>query len=183
MNSRNGASIITRSILAITAAFFGVRANRVTGGDHLSDFMHGGAHIDAVGFRGEPVRQQRVHRRVEEDSDSTEDNHCRHGDRHFTGFGFDDRLGGRDRRGAADAATGADKPAGMFIEPENLLPEETGDKEGAGQRQYVNQDPADADVSNLGKRQTKTIKNDPRAQQILLGEKSPRRRRTAKFLG
>ena len=61
----------------------------------------------------------------------------------------------------------------MFIEPENLLPEETGDKEGAGQRQYVNQDPADADVSNLGKRQTKTIKNDPQAQQILLGENHP----------
>ena len=150
-----------------------VRADRMAGGNNLRHFMHGGAHIDPVGLRGKPVRQQRVHRRVEEDGDGTEDNHCSDGNRHFTGFGFDHRLGGEHGRRAADAAAGADQPAGVFIETKHFLAKEAGDEKGTGERQNVNQNTAHADVGNLGERQAKAVEDDPQAQQMLLGEDHP----------
>lgn len=119
------------------------------------------------------MRQQRVHRRVEEDGDGTEDNHCSDGNRHFTGFGFDHRLGGEHGRRAADAAAGADQPAGVFIETKHFLAKEAGDEKGTGERQNINQNTAHADVGNLGERQAKAVEDDPQAQQMLLGEDHP----------
>ena len=126
-------------------------------GYDLRHLMHRRAHIDAIGFRCEPVRQHRIHRRIEEDSQGTENDYRSHRDGHFTGFRLDDRLGSQNCGGAADAATGANQPAGMFVEAEDLLPEVTGDKKGAGQRQYVDSDTADADIGDLGERQAKTV--------------------------
>ena len=103
------------------------------------------------------MRQERINRRVQEDSNGTENHHRGHGDRHFAGLRFDDRFRRQDRCRAANAATGANQPTGMFIEAENLLPKKTGDKKGAGKRQYINHDTADANVSNLGERQAKAV--------------------------
>ncbi len=93
---------MTRSILAITAAFSSVRADRMAGGNHLRHFMHGGTHIDPVGLRVNQCASSGYYRRVEEDGDGTEDNHRGDGDRHFTGFGFDHRFGGEHSRRAAE---------------------------------------------------------------------------------
>ena len=119
------------------------------------------------------MRQQRVHRRVEEDGDGTEDHHRGDCDGHFTGFGFDHRLAGEHSRRAADAAAGADQPAGVLIEPKHFLAQEAGDEKGAGERQNVNQNTAHADVGNLGERQAEAVEDDPQAQQMLFGEDHP----------
>ena len=119
--------------------------------------MHRRPHINAVGFRRKPVRQEGVNRRVQEDGNGAENDHRGDGDRHFAGFRFDDRFGRQYRCRAADAAAGANQPAGMFIQAENLLPKKAGDKKGAGKRQHVNDDTAYADVGNLGERQAKAV--------------------------
>ena len=119
--------------------------------------MHRRTHINAVGFRREPVRQEGINRRVQEDGNGTENHHRGDGDRDFAGLRFDDRFRCQYRCRAADAAAGANQPAGMFIEAENLLPKKTGDQKGAGKRQNVNHDTADADVGNLGERQAKAV--------------------------
>ncbi len=111
---------MTRSILAITAAF-SASADRMAGGNNLRHFMHGGAHIDPVGLRVNQCAAA-VHRRVEEDGDGTEDNHCSDGNRHFTGFGFDHRLGGEHGRRAADAAAGADQQLVCLSRPNTFWP-------------------------------------------------------------
>ena len=95
------------------------------------------------------MRQQRVHRRVEEDGDGTEDNHCSDGNRHFTGFGFDHRLGGEHGRRAADAAAGADQPAGVFIETKHFLAKEAGDEKVLESVRTSIKIPSHADVGNL----------------------------------
>ena len=119
------------------------------------------------------MRQQRVHRRVEENGDGTEDNHCSDGNRHFTGFGFDHRLGGEHGRRAADAAAGADQPAGVFIETKHFLAKEAGDEKGTGERQNVNQNTAHADVGNLGERQAKAVEDDPVRSRCCLAKITP----------
>jgi hypothetical protein len=78
-----------------------------------------------------------------------------------------------ERGGAADAATGANQPAGMFVETEDLLPEETGDKKGAGQRQDVDGDTADADIGDLGERQAKPYKMMPSRNRCCLAKITP----------
>ncbi len=119
------------------------------------------------------MRQQRVHRRVEEDGDGTEDHHRGDGDGHFTGFGFDHRLAGKHCRRAADAAAGADQPAGVLIEPKHFLAEEAGDEKGAGERQNVNQNTAHADVGNLGERQAEAVEDDPVRSRYCLAKITP----------
>ncbi|SAJ20271.1 Uncharacterised protein [Enterobacter cloacae] len=67
------------------------------------------------------MRHQRIHGRIQEDRQRTEDNYRRDGNRDFTGFGFNDGFCCQYRRRAADAATRTDQPAGLFVQPKDLL--------------------------------------------------------------
>ncbi len=156
----------------------------MAGGNNLRHFMHGGAHIDPVGLRGKPVRQQRVHRRIEEDGDGTEDNHCSDGNRHFTGFGLTTGSVARHGRRAADAAAGADQPAGVFIETKHFAgPRKQAMKKVLESGQNVNQNTAHADVGNLGERQAKAVEDDPPGAADAAWRRSPRRRRGRQIFG
>ncbi len=134
----------------------------MAGGNGLRHFMHGGAHIDPVGLRGKPVRQQRVHRRVEEDGDGTEDNHCSDGNRHFTGFGL---TTGSVASTAAAPQMLLPAPISQLVclsRPNTFWPRKQAMKR-YWRRQNVNQNTAHADVGNLGERQAKAVEDDPGA--------------------
>ncbi len=74
-------------------------------------------------------------------------------------------------RRAADAAAGADQPAGVFIETKHFLAKEAGDEKVL--EKNVNQNTAHADVGNLGERQAKAVEDDPRRSRCCLAKITP----------
>ena len=109
---------------------FRIRVNGVPGSHYLCHFMHGGTNVNAVGFRAKPVCQQRIHCRIQEDSDGTEDHYGGDSDGYLTGFRLHYRLGCQHGGGTTNAAPRANQPTGVAVQTKHFLPQETGNHKG-----------------------------------------------------
>ncbi len=134
--------------------------------------MHGGAHIDPVGLRGKPVRHAAgTSPGRGRCAMVPEDNHCSDGNRHFTGLAFDHRLGGEHGRRAADAAAGADQPAGCVYRDQTLSgQEEAGDEKVLESVRTSIKIPPRRRRRQSGRTSGESRRGCPQAQQMLLGE-------------
>ncbi|MNT15908.1 hypothetical protein D3C72_1509880 [compost metagenome] len=107
---------------------------------------------------------QLIQPRISEDRQRTEDHHGAYRHRHLVGVGFQHRLSRHHGRRAANAAAGADQHRGLAVDAEHFFTQPAGEQESGAQGQCINDDAGGAYVSNLLKRQAKTVKDNAQTQ-------------------